>query len=192
MPGLVAPYFDERDQLLAYLEQQRYVVRVAAHGLTDEQARATPTAGALNIAGTIKHLAVVEKRWTDLARDGSYGTDPAEYLASFALIADETLAGVLKVYDEVANETGDVIGGISDLNTAVPIPKDVPWFPSDVDAWTVRWILLHVIEETARHAGHVDIIRESIDGATAFSLMAAVEHWPPMPWLKPWEPPTSG
>ncbi|HEV3309093.1 MAG TPA: DinB family protein [Chloroflexota bacterium] len=189
MPGLVHPHADERDQLLAFLDQQRYVVRVAAHGLTDEQARATPTAGALSMAGMVKHLAVVERRWIDLVRDGSYGTDPAEYLASFALTDDETFADVLKAYEEVAHETDDLISGISDLNTPVPIPKGVPWFPSDVDTWTVRWVLLHLIEETARHAGHADIVRESIDGATAFSLMAAVEHWPSMPWLKPWEPP---
>jgi hypothetical protein len=50
----------------------------------------------------------------------------------------------------------------------------------------VRWVLLHLIEEIARHAGHADIIRESLDGATAFPLMAAVEGWPPNPWFEPW------
>jgi hypothetical protein len=52
----------------------------------------------------------------------------------------------------------------------------------------VRWVLLHLIEELARHAGHADIVRESIDGATAYELMAAAEGWPETDWLKPWKP----
>jgi hypothetical protein len=54
--------------------------------------------------------------------------------------------------------------------------------------FTLRWVLLHLIEETARHAGHADIVRESIDGATCHSLMAAVEGWPATEWLQPWQP----
>jgi hypothetical protein len=74
------------------------------------------------------------------------------------------------------------------LDDPVPVPKGVPWFPSDIDAWSVRWVLLHLIEETGRHAGHADIVRESIDGATSFSPMAAVEGWPATDWLEPWTP----
>jgi Protein of unknown function (DUF664) len=70
----------------------------------------------------------------------------------------------------------------------VPVPKGVPWFADDVEAWTLRWVLLHLIEETARHAGHADIVRESIDGATAGALLAAVEGWQPTAWLQPWQP----
>jgi hypothetical protein len=81
------------------------------------------------------------------------------------------------------------MAGIEDLGQEVPVPKGVPWYPSDVDNWSVRWVLLHLIEETARHAGHADILREAIDGATAFPLMAAVEGWPETPWMKPWRPP---
>jgi len=64
----------------------------------------------------------------------------------------------------------------------------VPWFPKDVEAWSVRWVVLHLIEETARPAGHADIIREAVDGATGFALMAVAEHWPASPWITPWEP----
>ena len=60
--------------------------------------------------------------------------------------------------------------------------------PKDVEAWSVRWAFPHVISELARHAGHADIIRESIDGATMYELIAAVEHWEPQPWLTPWSP----
>ena len=81
-----------------------------------------------------------------------------------------------------------VIGGITDLGQAVPVPKGVPWYPDDIDAWSVRWVLLHLIEEIARHAGHADIVRESIDGATMYALMAAAEGWPATDWLTPWQP----
>ena len=188
MPGSVHPTDNERDELLAYLAQQRYVVRVAAHGLTDEQARATPTAGTLSIGGIIKHLAQVERGWIEMVQQPRNSGSVEEYTAGFAFGPDETLAAVLSSYDEVARETEEAIRGISDLNQPVPVPKGVPWYPPDLDAWTVRWVLLHLIEETARHAGHADIVRESIDGASAYPLMAAVEGWPASPWITPWEP----
>ncbi len=188
MAGSVPPVADEREGLLAYLAQQRYVIRLAGYGLTDEQARATPASSALSVGGLIKHVATVERGWIDtvLQRDDRSEED---YASDFRLQTGETLARVLAFYDEVAKGTEAVIGEISDLGQAVPVPQGVPWFPKDVKAWSVRWVLLHLIEETARHAGHADIIRESLDGATAFPLMAAAEGWPSTPWLQPWEPP---
>ncbi|HZC26223.1 MAG TPA: DinB family protein [Actinopolymorphaceae bacterium] len=190
MPGQVRPVADERDALLSYLAQQRSVICIAAYGLSDKQARATPSVSSLSVGGLIKHVAVTERGWIDTIlqrkRDAGGGAD--DYFANFQLAPDETLAGVLARYDEVARETESVIAGIADLGQAVPVPKGVPWYPQDVDAWSVRWVLLHVIEETARHAGHADIVRESLDGATAFPLMAAAEGWPATPWLQPWEP----
>jgi hypothetical protein len=76
------------------------------------------------------------------------------------------------------------------LGRLVAIP-DGPWMP-DRDACTVRWVLFHIIEEAARHAGHADILRECLDGATAGELMAAVEGWPEQGWIKPWRPRPSG
>jgi uncharacterized damage-inducible protein DinB len=188
MPGQVPPVADEREGLLAYLAHQRYVLRLAAYGLTDEQARETPTRSALSIGGLIKHVAATERGWIDLVLQRAGGSED-DYHANFRMEPDESLAGILATYDEVAAETERVIAGIADLGKPVPIPKGVPWFPSDVDAWSVRWVLLHLIEETARHAGHADIIRESLDGATAFPLMAAAEGWPATPWLQSWEAP---
>jgi uncharacterized damage-inducible protein DinB len=186
MPGQVAPLTGERELLLAYLAQQRYVLRLTAYRLSDEQARDTPTRSALSIGGLIKHVAATERGWIDLVLQRGGGSED-DYHANFQMGPDESLADIFNMYDEVATETERVIAGISDLNQPVPIPKGVPWFPSDVDAWSVRWLLLHLIEETARHAGHADIIRESLDGATAFPLMAAAEGWPATPWLQPWE-----
>src|SRR4051812_28243090 len=188
MPGSVPPVPDERTGLLAYLAQQRYVLRLAAYGLTDEQARLTPTRSALSVGGLIKHVAVVERNWVDTILQRPRG-DPADYLASFQMGPDETLASVLALSEQAAAETDQVVAAIKDLGQAVPVPKGVPWFPQDVEAWSVRWVLLHLIEEIARHAGHADIVRESLDGATAFPLLAAAEGWPATPWMQPWKPP---
>ncbi|MCT9930932.1 DinB family protein [Planotetraspora sp. A-T 1434] len=191
MPAYVPPVADEREGLLGYLAQQRHTLRVTAHGLTDEQARATPTASELSVGGLIKHVATTERSWMDtvLGRERlSRSEREKNYHAAFRLEPGETLAGVLDLYAEVAAETEEIVAGIPDLGQAVPVPKGVPWFPDDVEAWSVRWVLLHLIEETARHAGHADIIREAVDGATAFPLMAAAEGWPATPWLQPWKP----
>lgn len=187
MPALVPPIPDECDQLLAYLDQQRDALRCAAYGLTDEQVRETPTASGFCLGSLIRHVIYTEQNWTRMIRGEARGSSEA-YQKSFAFRPDESLESVLTAYEQTAAETDELVKGIEDLDQPVPIPKGLPWFPSDVDAWTVRWVLLHMIEETARHAGHADIIRESIDGATAIPLMAAAEHWPPGQWIKPWEP----
>jgi uncharacterized damage-inducible protein DinB len=194
MPGTVPPVADERSALLAFLAQQRHLVRVAAHGLTDEQARATPSASELSVGGLIKHLASTERGWIDMVLQrppASREEGAAQYETGFALLPAETLADVLEAYSAVAAGTESAIAGVADLGQAVPVPKEVPWFPSDVEAWSVRWVLLHLIEETARHAGHADIVRQSIDGATAIPLLAAAEGWPATPWVQPWQAPVT-
>ena len=66
MPGLPPPHADELEQLLVFLAQERYVVRLAAFGMTDEQARMAPSVSPLTVGGLIKHLAGVEEFWTDI------------------------------------------------------------------------------------------------------------------------------
>jgi uncharacterized damage-inducible protein DinB len=192
MPGQAPPLTDERSLLLAYIEQQRDGIRNAAYGLTDEQARLQPTAGTLSIGGLLKHVAAMETTWIDMILQrqpgGSGEEGQADYADNFLLRADETLADALAAFDAAAEETNTVVSRIADLDQPVPVPKGVPWFPDNVDAWSVRWVLLHLIEEIARHAGHADIVRESIDGATMYALMAAAEGWPATDWLQPWTP----
>ena len=186
MPGMVPPVADEREALLGYLAQQRLVLRLSAHGLSDDEARLTPTAGGLSIGGLVRHLTAMERGWTSMIL-GRYDASQEDYEANFVLPGDETLADALDAYAEATAETHRCVAGIADLGQAVAVPKGVPWFPDDVEAWSVRWVLLHLIEETARHAGHADLVREAIDGATAFPLMAAAEGWPATPWMQPWE-----
>jgi hypothetical protein len=186
MAAQVPPVADEREGLLAYLAHQRHSLRVTAFGLTDEQARMAPSASVLSVGGLIKHVAQTEQGWIDtvLQRERP-GTDEDWYGSGFVLGPDETLEDVLAFYADVAAETESVIASIDDLGQAVPVPP-APWNPSDIEAWSVRWVLLHLIEETARHGGHADIVRESIDGATFFPLIAGAEGWPASEWLQPW------
>lgn len=174
MPGTAPPVADERDGLLTYLGQQRYLLRLTVHGLTEEQARSTPTVSPLSVGGLIRHAASTERGWMDtvLQRGAPSGDD---YEANFHMGDDQSVDDVLADYAACAAETEAIIAGIADLGQAVPVPEGVPWFPDDVDNWSVRWVLLHLIEETAHHAGHADIVRESIDGATTYQLMAQAE-----------------
>ena len=139
----------------------------------------------LTVGGLIKHSAAVERSWAAMIQGRRLDQD---HVATFQVAPDESLAAVVADYDAACAETDAVVAGVADLDQPVPVPKGVPWFPQDLDAWSVRWVLLHLIQETARHAGHADIVREAVDGATAFPLMAAVEGWPETPWMKPWQP----
>lgn len=185
MPGLVPPVSDEREGLLAFLGQQRDGIRNAAHGLTDEQAATRSSASELTLVGLIKHAAKVEEQWVIRfmeGRDPSTFGNGEEYGTSFLLNEGETLQSVLDFYASIAKETERIVGTIEDLGEPLPAtPAGIPWIPEGL-VWSPRWVLLHLIEETARHAGHADIVRESLDGATCWALMAAAEGWQTMPW----------
>ena len=189
MPGQTRPVSDERDGLLAFLEQARYQLKLTGYGLTPEQLRSAPSASELSVGGLIKHCAYTEAGWIDtvLQRPPTF---PARYTwdQHFDVDEGETYEDIVKFVDEVAAETDRVIAGIEDLGRPVPIDKSVPWNPKEYDNWSVRWVLFHLIEEYARHTGHADIVRETVDGATAYPLMAAAEGWPESDFLKPWRP----
>src|SRR4051812_35233611 len=194
MPANPRPVRDERDGLLVFLAQQRLGLQAACYGLTEGQARLAPTASSLSLGGLVKQLAPAERSWMRALLAGA--DEPpadleamfADYVANFSLRPDETLAGVLADYEAAAAETERLVMAEEDLGRPVPVPKGVPWFPYDVDNWSVRWVLLHLIEETGRHGGHADILRESIDGANSNEVLAALEGWPETPWVKPWRP----
>jgi len=185
MPAHVPPVTDERSALLEFLHHQRELARVTAFGLTDAEAAATPSASALSVGGIIKHLAQVERSWMDIVRS-TPRMEPADYMEGFRFSPGDSLVKVLGDYAAAAQETEKLVADIDDLGEPVPVPRGVPWFSTEVDAWSVRWVLLHLIEETARHAGHADVLRESIDGATSISLLAAAEQWPANGFVQPW------
>lgn len=176
---------DEREVLLGFLDKQREGLRTAVYGLTFEESRQTPSASSLSVGGLIKHAAEVERNWAKMIRREPHKSDFAKHAASFQC-GEIPVEELLEDYAAAARETDETVLAAKTLDDPVPVPKGVPWFPKDVDAWTVRWVVLHLIEETARHSGHADIVRESIDGAQAIELTAAVEGWPEDGFIKPW------
>jgi uncharacterized damage-inducible protein DinB len=186
MPAQVGPVNNEQEGLLAYLAQMRFVVRLTAYGLTGDQLRATPSASELSVGGLIKHCASTEENWLATIRREPQTVDYQKYAENFRLADGETIEDVFARYDQIAEQTEKTITELGDLDYQIEVDHSVPWNRKDLKYWNVRWILLHLIQETARHAGHADIIRESVDGATAYPLMAAAEGWPETPWLKPW------
>jgi uncharacterized damage-inducible protein DinB len=190
MPGNPPPFRTEREGLLLYLRQQRDGLKYAAYGLTEEQIRLRPTRSALTIGGLLKHAASTERGWTQLMVGGSGGGTEESYDDEFRVADSDTLTGLLAQLDEVAGETEAATNALESLDVTVSLPE-APWYPSDPSGYSARWILLHVLEELARHAGHADILREHIDGATMVELMAGAEGWPETEWIKPWRPPAA-
>jgi hypothetical protein len=156
----------ERADLVQTLDAHRNFLRFTVRGLTDEQATQRPTASELTLAGLVKHVAHTEAHWADFAERGTsaFGTDNwsvEAWQAEWKLQPGETLESVLAEYEEIARRTDELVATL-DLDTAYPLPP-APWFePGAVRS--VRRTFLHVIAETAQHAGHADILRESIDG----------------------------
>ncbi|OFE15028.1 hypothetical protein BA895_07800 [Humibacillus sp. DSM 29435] len=196
MAAQVPPVADEREGLIAYLDQQRDAFVSVSFGLTEEQLRQAPTAGRLSLGGLIKHVTTCERGWTERMAAAPDAPPPAERSVGdekqawgddFRVKDDDSLGSLLANLAAVGDRTRDVLQR-ADLDAPVPVPRDAPWFPKDIDAWSVRWVALHIIEELARHAGHADIVRESIDGATMYELIAGREGWPETDWLKPWRP----
>jgi hypothetical protein len=164
----------ERADLLETLAKHRYFLRHTVQGLTDDQARLRTTASELTLGGLIKHVADAEKGWVDFILDGppepAGGTDWNDitpevmeaWSAKFRLLPDETLEGVLAEYEKVARRTDELVATLPDLDASKPLPE-APWFEAGA-RWSARRVFLHIAAETAQHAGHADIIRESLDG----------------------------
>jgi uncharacterized damage-inducible protein DinB len=164
----------ERSDLLETLAKHRQFLRFTCRDLTDEQAGLRTTASELCLGGLVKHVTAVESGWVDFILGGpdtmasssdewTADTGAEEWLSRFRLLPGETLAGVLADYATVARRTDELVAILPDLDNSHPLPS-APWFESGA-RWSARRVLLHIIAETAQHAGHADIIRESLDGA---------------------------
>jgi uncharacterized damage-inducible protein DinB len=167
-----APLTDERADLLEVLAHQRHFLRFTTRDLTDEQAGRRTTVSELCLGGLIKHVTSVERSWVDFIQHGPSAmpdftamteADFAKRADEFRMLPGETLTGVLAEYEEVARRTDELVATLPDLNAAHPLP-DAPWNEPGA-RWSARRVLLHITAETAQHAGHADIIRESLDGA---------------------------
>ncbi len=156
----------ERADLVQTLDRHRGFLRHTVRGLTDEQAMQRTTVSELTLAALIKHVAHTEEKWADFAERGAaaFGTENwsvEAWQAEWRLEPGETLASVLAEYEEIARRTDELVATL-DLDVSYALPQ-APWFEPGA-SWSVRRTLLHIIAETAQHAGHADILRESLDG----------------------------
>lgn len=158
----------ERADLTWLLAKNRYFLRHTVQGLTDEQASLTPTVSALCLGGLIKHVAATERQWVRFILEGPASMAPpsdgdySAYANAFKMLPGETLEGLLTEYEQVAAETDELVQTLPDLEASQPLPS-APWFEPGA-RWTARQVFMHISAETAQHAGHADIIRETIDG----------------------------
>lgn len=159
----------ELADLLETLRIRRGFLRHTLRDLTDEQASSHPTVSELCLGGIVKHVADVESSWVRFivegpdAIGGMDDVDWEERATSFQMLPGETVSKLLEGYDEVASRTDRLIASLPSLDQSQPLPE-APWFEPGA-RWSARRVLLHVIAETSHHAGHADILRESIDGS---------------------------
>lgn len=143
----------EKATLLGFLDYLRGAVAANVAGVPEPQVRAAGVLSGTNLLGLVKHLACVE-RFTFL------GEDVEDWDATFRPAPEETVSGVLADYWNAVGRANEVIEACADLTLATPQAAGRRSAPS------LRWALVHMIEETGRHAGHADILREQTDGAT--------------------------
>ncbi|GAA3516137.1 DinB family protein [Actinocatenispora rupis] len=162
----------ERADQLAVLGKARHLLRLTTRDLTDEQVARRTTVSELCLGGLIKHVATVEERWADFAVRGAVAmpdysamteADFARWGDQFRMLPGETLGAVLERYAEVARRTDELVATLPDLDVRHDLPK-APWHEPG-SSWSVRQVLMTIVAETSQHAGHADIIRESLDGA---------------------------
>jgi hypothetical protein len=178
----------ELADLLAALATARSALTHTTRGLGDEQAGEHPTVSALCLGGLIKHVASMEEAWMRFVLEGPsamrYGLPDGvtwadlaagtareipqwmiDHQNDFRMLPGETLAGIVEGYEQVAARSEKIIASVPDLSATHPLPE-APWHePGSV--YSVRRVLMHVIAETAQHAGHADILRETLDGQTS-------------------------
>ncbi|MFZ2178336.1 MAG: DUF664 domain-containing protein [Rhodococcus sp. (in: high G+C Gram-positive bacteria)] len=172
-PVTAHPVTDERELLLLLLENQRTALRNALAGLNENQARSVPSASEMSLSSLLKHVIDGEEamtsRITGVPRSGD--RDPiAAWMAAWNVGDQDTVAALIARFDDARRATESGIAAEESLDREVPLrPEVTQWMQPGV-VYTVRYLLLHQIEEFARHAGHADIIRQSIDGARADTL----------------------
>jgi hypothetical protein len=151
----------ERDALQSYLNEMREALIRKVDGLSEQDARRASTVSSLSLLAILKHSAVWERRWFQVVFAGRPDADgwPAvrgEPDGTFALGDDDTVASVLADYRAQIAASRDILAA-GDLEARCTL--------SDLVDKNLRWVAMHMIQETARHAGHADIIREAIDGS---------------------------
>lgn len=183
---------DEITGLVHYIDQQLTAIRASIVGLTDEQARATPCRSTLSIGGLLKHAIHGMTANTERLASGEHvrPLDQAAYdayLGSFVLTDEESGADVLARFDEAKAAFLAKLAA-TDPSAATTEPPQ-PWNGIfDSRPANARFLLVHQVEEFARHAGHADIIREQIDGTPVPQIVLSLEGAPANDFFQPYVP----
>ena len=175
MPFLTPDARGEVEVIKTFLLQQLSQMRSTIVELSDEQARSIPTASGLSLVSLVEHTSAVAVHWVACAMQRTNNPDipgssdgaffPLEKMVERA----NSLEVALENFDHNVKFVHAGLGAIQDLDADVPVPEG-PWMPQELKTWQVRWVLLHACTEIARHVGQADIIREAIDGKTAYEL----------------------
>ena len=156
-PPLVA---DERATYTALLDYLRATIELKVEGLSDSDAsRAVLPSKLTTAAGVVKHVRWTEHHWFEVVLAGRESRAPytmEDPDADWRVEEGETLAGFLADYRQQCSVSREILAGV-ELDREVPFRGD--------RTVSARWVLAHLIEETARHAGHLDVVRELLDGA---------------------------
>jgi uncharacterized damage-inducible protein DinB len=144
---------DEREVLMTLLQYQRESLARKVVGVDDEAARRSPVNSGTTLLWLVRHLAVAERLW--IIHRFAGGQQPS--LAPKA--SNDTVDSALAAYHQTWADVDAVIAATASLD-------QVSVIGDDSGRPTLRWILAHLLEETARHAGHADILRELVDGTT--------------------------
>ncbi|HJE52014.1 MAG TPA: DinB family protein [Tessaracoccus flavescens] len=162
-PRPAPPYeAGERDTTVGFLDFLRATIVRKCEGLTEEQLRSTPTFSAMTLLGLVRHLTMVERYWFQgvfLDADVEFWWSQEEPDGEWIVPADVTAADVLAAYKAECQISNRIVG-------EYPLETPSKYAPSDDERASLRWIVVHMVEETARHAGHADLLREAIDGVT--------------------------
>ncbi|HEY0637234.1 MAG TPA: DinB family protein [Pseudonocardiaceae bacterium] len=164
MPGDSFSTATERDALQSYLDQLRDALIRKVSGLSEQDARRASTVSSLSLLAIVRHSAVWERRWFQVVFAGrpdpdGWPTVRGEPDGTFALGDDETVESVVADYRAQIAASREILAA-GDLDARCAL--------SDLVDENLRWVAMHLIQETARHAGHADIIREAIDGSRGY------------------------
>ena len=183
MGFLVPQAHGEKDVLITHILYHLAQVRTTVYGLTNEQAHSVPSASSLNLTGLLRHCALVAAGWSNMAAQQTNVPDVPEDIGEDMYMEDcvahpATLDETLEFFDRCVSYASEQMESITDLSAPMPV-TDAPWYPPELESWEARWALTHIVGELARHVGHADIIRESIDGKGSYELNDLVDGLDP-------------
>ena len=149
----------EREVLEAFLDMYREIIKRKLTGLADAELRQRLVPSRTTLAGLVRHLTAVEQEWFQLVLARRPAAEVGARPDDWAIGAGDTAPSMIAEYERACEASREVAAGFG-LDDAAPHPR--------LGQVSLRWVYVHLIEETARHAGHADILREQTDGATGF------------------------